>query len=709
MVRRADPIANTDGSCASHRLSPLLAPRSIALVGASGQEGTVGYWTRKTLLGGRFDGDIYLINPKYETLDGLSCYANLSALPQVPDMAILNVSSRRIEALFDEAIEAGVKAITIFDPCLLEQDTDPPLLTRLRGKAQAANIPVCGGNGMGFYDLDKGLFASFYEANTLHSGHITLVAHSGSVFTVLTHNDRRYRYNLAISPGHEIGASVDEYVEYALELASTRVVALFIEAVRNPTGFSRALEKARERGVPVVICKVGRTEKSARLALTHTGAVAGDDAAFDAVCARHGALRVQSMDELMTTALLLSQPRRSGAGGLASLTDSGGLREMWIDLAEEIGVPFAKLSSETLSELSARLPFELDADNPLDGAGPLGPEFARVFEDCLPILMNDPDTAIGCLEFDIRDGAPSYLSGLVEVVKRMSGCSGKPFFVVNSFVGAQNSELAEDFLESSSVPLLNGAEMALKAVHHAFSYRDHRAGPTVKKPQLPDTGTVSRWRSRLSGDQPADEVLGLAMLQDFGIDAVRAIAVNDEDDLLSASTKIGFPLVLKTANPEIAHKSDVGGVHLGISDSENLVRIYRTMASRLGPLATIQPMADKGVELSFGLIADRQFGPVVMIGIGGLMIELLDDRVFAIAPFDENEAMRLIDRLKLRRLLDGVRGQPSANLDSIAHAFSCFSVLADSLSDYILEMDVNPVIAGTDGCLAVDVLVVRAT
>ncbi len=689
---------------AGHHLAPLLAPRSVALVGASPREGTVGHWMLDCFVSGGFRGDLHLVNPRYEEIDGRPCHAALAALPGPIDMAVLNVASSRIEGLFEEALAAGVRAIVIFDYCILEEDTDPPLLARLRRRAAEAGVPVCGGNGMGYYNLDRGTHASFYNASRLVPGHIALIAHSGSVFTVLTHNDPRYRFNLVASAGQEIGTTVDEYLDYALDMPTTRVVALFIETVRNPAGFIAALEKARARDIPVVITKVGRTEESARLAFTHSGAIAGDDAAYDALLDRHGAIRARTIDEMMATALLLSQRHRARPGGLGAVTDSGGLREHLIDVADEVGVPYARISPETVARLAAALPLGLEPVNPLDAAGPLRPDFSEIFENTLRIIMDDPDVAMGAFEFDAKD-AYIYDPAFVALAKSMPSYVEKPFFMLNTFSGARNPELAAEMGEAG-VPLINGAELALRAVRHAFAYRDYRARPPLCPPASPGPEVVAKWRGRLTATGTLTEADGLALLADFRVPATAARPAADREGALLAAVALGYPVALKTAAGDIHHKSDAGGVRLALQDATAVGAAYDDLAARLGPHVTVQAMAGAGVELAFGLVDDPQFGPLVMIGAGGTLIEVLRDRVPALAPFDAAEALRLIDRLSIRPVLDGVRGAPAVDLDALADALARFSVLATEIGGAIAEMDVNPVIAGPQRCVAVDALVV---
>ncbi|MFO0998651.1 MAG: acetate--CoA ligase family protein [Alphaproteobacteria bacterium] len=685
-----------------HWLTPLFAPRHVAVVGASPRSGSHGNEVLRVLRDGGFGGTISPVNPNYGEIDGLPCHGSVAALPSPPDMAILAVAGSRLEAALDDAIKGGAKGVVVFDNCYLEGDRAPPLLERLKARAAEARIPVCGGNGMGFYNYETATHASFYHPAFRTPGSIALIAHSGSVFTHLVNNDPRFRFNLAISPGQEINATTADYLDYALDLPSTRVVAIFLEAVRDPAGFAAALDKARAKDIPIVAVKLGRTEESVRLAATHTKAIAGDDAVYDALFDRYGVRRARDLDEMMAAAQLLALPRRAGPGALSGITDSGGLRELWIDLASEQSVAFARLGTETSARIQARLPTGLEVSNPLDAAGPLHDDFGQVFADCLALLMADRNTAIGAFEFDLRDDF-AYWPALVDTAKTIPAESGKPFFVFHSFSRANNAGRAAELIDAG-VPLINGVTNALAAVRHALAYRDWRARDTASPPPAPE-GAVRTWTARLSKTSALSEAECLAMLRDFGVPAAESLPASSAGEAVAAAERLGYPVVLKTAAPGILHKSERGGVRLALADTAAVRRAYEDVANRLGPQVILQRMAEKGVELALGMIADPQFGPAVMVGAGGVLVEFARDRVFALAPFDAGEARRLIDRLRIRPLLDGVRGAPAADIAKLADAVARFSVLAASLSRELAEIDVNPLIAGPGGPLAVDAIV----
>ncbi len=692
---------------ASHWMTPLLAPRSVAVVGASPRVEAAGHTVMVALRSNGFAGELYLVNPRYEEIEGLPCYPSVAELPAPPDLVIMCIANVRLEAAFDDAILGGAGAGLIFGSCYLDGDTDPPLIERLRSKAREAGMPVCGGNCLGFANMEAGVHATFDPGLSGGGpGNIALFAQSGTIFFEMGFDDRRYRYNLAVSQGQEINGSVADYMDYALDLPSTRVIALFMETVREPDAFVAVLEKAAEREVPVVALKVARTEKSARYALTHSGGLAGNDDAFSALFERHGVLRAKTLDELAATALLFSQPKRPPAGAFSCMFSSGGMREMVVDLAEDIGLPFAEIGPDTLAKIAGHLEPGFEAGNPLDIWSTVANYGTRAHAS-LHGLMDDPATALGMFGFETRDGHEVYGPEFLNAAKSAAASGPKPVFVMSGFSGVGNEETALDLLDAG-VPLIDGVSEALLAARHMLDYRDHCARPAPSPPSPPPAATITQWRERLAGGGALDEAEGLALLADFGVPAAAAHLAEDGTAALAAATRFGFPVVLKTAMPDIHHKSDVGGVRLGLASPAELTAAYDEMAAGLGPRVTIEAMAGPGVELAFGITRDAQFGPLVLVGLGGVLIEVLRDRVFALPPFDMAEARRLIGRLKGAVLLDGVRDAPAADRDAVAEALARFSVLAATLGDALAEMDVNPVIAGPHGCLAVDALIVAA-
>ncbi len=500
-------------------------------------------------------------------------------------------------------------------------------------------------------------------------------------------------------------------MDFALEQESTRVLAIFMEAIRNPQGFVNVLEKAKAKGIPVVVTKVGRTEVSAQLAATHSGAIAGNNTAYEALFKKYGVICTSSLDDLMSTAQILSQGNSVGAGALGYITDSGGLRELFVDVAEEYDVNFARINQDTTQKLKQRLPLGLEAVNPLDAAGPFTDDYAEVFRDTVRYIMEDPNVAIGVFEFEARDDF-IYMPDLIEVAKDVRSYSDKPFIVINTFSAALNSAIAEDLMDHD-IPLVNGVENAVKVIKHLLTHRDNQfnqksfSNQPSQDPLNTNPEVRAKWRKRITTAEQLSESESLTLLNDYGISVATPIETNNLADTLAAAEKAGFPVVLKTAEPHIHHKSDVGGVILNLENSDEVFAAYEDLTFRLGARVTIEPMVSAGPELAFGMVNDPQFGPMVMVGSGGIYIEILKDRCFSLAPFDPCEALKMIDQLKTRPLLDGVRGSLACDVNQVAQALSNFSQLAADLSDVISEIDVNPLIISPTSCTAVDALVIK--
>ena len=690
----------------THWLAPLLAPRSIALVGGSPRPGSVGNLMVRSLLAGGYTGSLAVVNPRHSAVEGIEARASMADLTEPVDLAILSVAAHRMESVMGEAIRAGTRAMVVFDACLLDEDREPLLLERLKAMAREAGVPVCGGNGMGFYNFDARTFASFQEPLDARPGHIAALCHSGSVFGMLANESRRMRFNLLVSQGQEINASVADYMDYALEQPTTRVLALFAEAVRDPDAFVRALGKARDRGIPVVITKVGRTPESARLAQTHSGALAGDDMAFNAVCRRYGALRTDDLDGLMAAAQILGLGKTVGEGGFAAVLDSGGLREQMIDLASDMGLEFAPLSRATINALKPCLGIGLEAVNPLDAAGPFNESLGTMIGRCASILERDPGVAILAHEY-YRTDRNTGLPEVRDVARQIGRESEKPYILMNSLAAADNGKFASDMLDSG-VPIINGVKPLLTGVRCAIAYRDYRARTDSPAPAV-DGDLVRLWKKRLAGGGIPGEADTLPMLGAFGIPVAASRFCRSPEEAAAAAGDIGYPVVLKTAVPGLHHKSDSSGVHLGLQD-EAALRDAATSLMSLGPDMCVAEMVRGETEVAFGMVNDPQWGPVVMVGAGGTLVELLDDRASSLAPFGTKEARRLIDSLRIRRLLGGVRSRPPCDIALLSVVLSRFSAVCHALRDVIAEIDVNPLIVGEDFVRAVDaVLIPRKT
>ena len=639
----------------SHRLDPLLKPRSIALLGASARPQSAGRAMVEMCCIDGFAGDVYLVNPKYQEISGRQCYASLADLPETVDHVVLGLANMQLDAGLEDAIAHGTRAVTIFASCVSGSEDESGLARMLQARASEAGIAICGGSSMGFYNRTIGLrVAAFLSAPGLNVGGVVWIAQSGSAFSALAHNDRRLGFSLCVSSGMELTVTVADYIDWALAEPHTRVIGLFLEGVRDPERFSSVLERAAALGVPVVALKVGRSEVSAAMAMTHTGAIAGSDAAWRALFRRHNVVMVDDLDEMAAMLQLLEQPRPIGPGALASLHDSGGERELVVDVGSSLGVPFAAISDHTRATLGQHLEPGLKPENPLDAWG-TDANYVDRYAACLVALSEDPSTSLTMLFSDPRDNY-WYSDGVIEAARNAARQTTKPIAVASNYALARNAELAVS-LREDGVPLLVGTRAALLAARRVFIRRDRQEQRLKAHSAIPSppTATVDHWRQRLTRAEALLETEAFALLSDYGIAVPPHRLAANPSEVLAAGAVIGFPVAMKSAAGH-QHKSEIGGVTLDIRDSETLAAAYDDMSSRLGPDVMIAQMVPSGVEIALGALDDRQFGPIVMVAAGGTLIELVARSTVALAPFGMEEADALIDELPLARLLAGWRG-----------------------------------------------------
>ncbi|MEP6973764.1 MAG: acetate--CoA ligase family protein, partial [Actinomycetota bacterium] len=685
-------------------LERMLEARSVAVVGASVKEGSLGHQMMVELHRGGFDGAIYPVNPGYEEVLGHACFSSIAEVPEPVDLAILGVANQRIEQALREAVAAGAGSAVTFSSLVESEPPQgglPPLAERVAGIAREAGIALCGGNGMGFLNLEARLRATgFATPDHIRGGPVTFVSHSGSAFAALAFNDRGIGFNLLVSSGQELVTDVSAYIEHALGLSSTRVIALLIETIRRPDAFRAALAHAADRDVPVIALKVGRTERSKSMVTAHSGALAGEDGAFEALFDAYGVLRVATLDEMADVMELFSCPRRVTTGsGIASIHDSGGERALVVDVAADLGVSFAQISEATTARIQGTLDPGLEAANPLDAWG-TGIDADRIFTECFHALHDDPATAALAFVVDMtRQGEP-HDEGYVHIAREVFASTTKPFCVLSNLASAvANDEAA--LLRDEGIPVLEGTASGLVALRHLLGHRAARDRLPVEAPPAVADEIRERWRVRLAGGSDVSELEGLALLADYGIPTTTALGASSIDETVAAAEGIGWPVALKTAAPGVLHKSDVGGVILGLRDEDALRAAYDDMAERLGPDVVVASMAPTGVEVAIGVVRDPQFGPLVLVAAGGVLVEVLHDHRLALPPLDQPRARALIDRLSMRSLLDGVRGAPPADVASLARAVSRLSVLAGDLGGLLDAVDVNPLIVAPEGCTAV--------
>ena len=720
-------------------LEPMLAARSVALVGASPRPGTFGARMVEEVTRSPARPRVHLVNPRYGEIAGQTCVPSLADLPGPVDLVLLAVPDAALEDQLAVAARRGDRAAVIFGNAHEEpagppagDAPGPPLRDRLAGIARSAGMELCGAGCMGFVNASQGLRAIGYtEPSPLPAGPVALVTHSGSVFSALLRARRGLGFSLAVSSGQELVTTAPAYLEYALDLPGTRVLALVLEAMRDAGRLRAVLARAADRDVPVVLLTVGGSAPGRAMVAAHSGALAAADGGWEALSRAHGVHRVSDLAELADTLELFAVGRRAPAGpgraadgrGIAAVHDSGLERAHIVDLADALGVPFAPLSAATTERLAGLLDPGLLPSNPLDVWG-TGADPRELFAGALTALADEPAVAAVALAVDLvheLDGDRSYPLALRDAAAR----TDKPLAVLANLPSAIDPDVAAE-LRAAGIPVLESARTGLLALRHLLDHAarppsaadtaaaadgtGHQRSPSAdRRPGWPAVNRERQRRGRellASGAASGAPLLGL--LREYGIDAVRAEAAGDAGAALAAAASIGYPVVLKTDEPAITHKSDVRGVLLGLADPAALAAGYADLAARLGPRVLVGQTAPPGTELALGLVADPGLGPLIVVGAGGVLVELLADRVVALPPVDEHLAAELIGRLRVSRLLAGVRGAPPADLDAVARAIAGLSRLVGELGDDLAALDINPLICGPAGALAVDALAIPA-
>jgi acyl-CoA synthetase (NDP forming) len=707
----------------------MLAARSLALVGASPRPGTFGQRMIEEVTRSPSRPLVHLVNPRHAEIGGRPCLPSLADLPEPVDLVLLAVPDGQLERQLELAAARGDRSALIFGNAYEPpSDEAVPLRERLGNIARGAGMAMCGAGCMGFINVSRGLRAIGYlESSPLSAGPVALVTHSGSVFSALLRARRGLRFSLAVSSGQELVTTTPAYLEYALSLPETKVLALVLEAMRDAGQLTAALAAAAERDIPVVLLTVGGSAAGQAMVAAHSGALAAADGGWEALARAYGVHRVGDLAELTDTLELFAIGRRvlapvrpapEPAGGIATVHDSGLERAHTADVAAELDVPFAKISPATTELLGKLLDPGLVPTNPLDVWG-TGADTRELFAASLTALAGDPAVAAVALAVDLvpeLDGDRSYPLALLDATVR----TDKPLAVLSNLGSAIDSEIA-GLLRENGVPVLEGTRTGLLALRHLLDHARQRLrlaqpassaasvpgpdAPALLRPRPVDQDRRRRARELLAAGVTGGAPL-LTLLREYGIPAVAVQPATDEAGALAAAEALGYPVVLKTDEPAITHKSDVGGVVLGLANPADLAAAYADLAERLGRRVLVGQTAPAGPELALGLIRDPGLGPLIVIGAGGVLVELLADHAVALPPVDEPLAAELLAGLRVSKLLAGVRGQPPAALAPVLTAITGLSALALELGDTLEALDINPIICAPSGPLAVDALAI---
>ncbi len=707
-------------------LTPLIAPKSVAVIGASQRSpGSLAREPRgnrviRNLRNFGFPGRIVAVNPKYAEVMECPCYPDLASIPGPVDCVVLAVPNRHVPDLLESAADAGVRAGVVFAAGFAEIGGEGlARQSRLEALSRERGFLICGPNCYGVFNVygKAPLFASTIPPGFL-PGPVALVSQSGGLSTTIANAlmlNRHVGFSHIISCGNQAGATIEEYLNYFVDDEKTRVVAVFVEGFKQPAKLMAVARKAVVRGKPLIILKGGRSEVSQRAAATHSGSLAGAAEVIDAAFRQTGIVQVRSINELIDSVSIFScegyVQKYKGGRRIGVLSGSGGECTLASDAATSAGLEVPELTEATKSALEQSVADFGNMNNPLDGTGAMFDD-DKIFPRLLQALIDDDNIDLVNINLEANDPRPKELrSGprFAALIERAAAGSKKPIATFSSVVGGQVDPDILIPLRAAGVPIMEGAECttaALRNLSEYFAFRKawqdqdatHHPAPAPHA-KLP------------SGVLTAE--LAFKLLKSYGVPVAGAELTDSADAAADAAERLGFPVALKVESAQLTHKSDAGGVALNLTSAaavrDAFAQIYRQVSSQM-PSAKIdgvivQPMAGEGVEMIVGVKRDPLFGPVVLCGFGGILVELLKDIAVGIPPLSKAQAADMIARLRGSSILGGARGKPPADVDALCEAIVAVSQLALSLGDQLTGLDINPLIVQSKGSVAVDALI----
>lgn len=686
----------------SHRLDALLRPRSIAIVGASGRDGSFGKQLLHSIQSLGYDGKVYLINPKYEEIEGVPAYPTLAALPEAVDCVSMAIADKALPYNLELAASAGARSAVLFGRAHGLATDGREFTQVLASIAASANMQLCGANCMGFVNLEDQLQMTGFPFSTLcKPGHVALVSHSGSTWSGIVGNLRQLRFNYAISAGQELATGVADYIDFLVQQASTRVICLVIETVRQPEKFLAAVARAREQGIVIIALKLGRSAQGQEFAKSHSGAMSGSADVYDAIFERHGVINVRSLDELMDTAELFAAPRRPQNGLIGLGCDSGGERQLIADLAEPLNLPFAPLAPATVAQLAGLLDAGIEPTNPLDYWG----DGNDVIADALLALAADPAVGTLVMATNIPDGQ-DFTNTCTRALEKVIAGTTKPVVMFGNVATTMSPAECLRY-RSWGVPVLMGTETALRALKH-YSLHHSKLGlkGEIVADELVPTELVTHWGERLAqAGREGATLQDFDLLRAFNLPVPAGLSTSDVNQAVEFALHTGYPLVAKIDSPDVAHKSDVGGVILGINNDEALRAAFiRLQHIAPGPVLLQQQLG--GSELILGMKQDPQFGPTFTVGFGGIYVEILKDFITLLPGDTPQHIEGRLQTLKTFPLLAGARGRSATDLPLLVAVIQRFMRMGLALQDAIQELEINPLLVDGNRMAAVDLLVI---
>jgi len=689
-------------------LKSFFEPESIALVGASRQEGKAGREILANLIAGGFEGEIYPVNPKADEVAGLRCYPKLAAIGRTPELVVIAVPAKAVPAVMRECAETGVKSVVIITAGFREVGREGRELEESVVRiAKAAGIRVLGPNCLGLMVPGHKLNASF-GGELPAVGRIGYVSQSGALLAALLDmaNANDLGFSVLVSIGNKADIDELDVFEAFANHEPTKVIAGYLESITNGDAFVRQAEQiSREK--PILLMKSGGTSAGAKAASSHTGSLAGSETAYEVVFDRAGIVRCDSIKTQFDYAQAFADQPLPRGPNVAVITNAGGPGIMAADAVERAELGFATLSEGTKALLAEKLPPAANVENPIDL---LGDAMAERYELALDAVLEDPnvDAVLVLLTPQAMTQCAMTAQKIVEATARRPG---KP--VLGCFLGAGKVKDGIRILREGKIPQYDSPESAVAALKAMNDYVKWRSRPKRVVKLFPvNRRKVERIIERClrRGIREIGESESKEILEAYGFVTPKGSIATTAEEAANIAEQLGYPVVLKIWSPDIIHKSDVGGVKVGLNGAQQVMDAFDLMMYRipkkrpeahiLGVL--VQEMCSSGREVILGMHRDPHFGPMLMFGMGGVMVEVLKDVAFYLAPLTAEEAKQMLHRTKTYQLLKGIRGQEGVDLDAVAEGLQRLSQLVTEFPQ-IQEMDINPYVVGLPGTTPVAV------
>ncbi len=710
----------SDASDIVKGIHAMLHPRNIVLVGATDKPGNYAERIWNNLIKYKFEGGLYPVNSRRETIWGVPCYKDFASLPDKPDHVLVLVPARFAVQVIRDAAAAGARSATIVTSGFseLQDEESQKLAVELQQAIRETGLAVTGPNCLGNLSAGERIFTNIDDRIvTMEAGPVAIAGQSGAIVMAIrqTLEDRGVGVGYMVTTGNEAGLETPDLMSYFAADPSIRVIVVYLEGVRNTKVFREACKAARAAGKPVIALKLGASEGGRAAAMAHTGALAGSIETFDAISTREGVIRVRGLDELIETTECFVHADPPKGNRLAAVTLSGGKRGLLIDAFYSAGLNFAQLSADTSAKLAQMLGPGSIVGNPLD-AGFAAVVDPSVYMQSIKIMIDDPDTDIVIIDAELPKAPHELRERNLRIVNEMAGAASKPVVYIST-MSIGFTEFTKALRKSlPNIAVMQGLDRAVGAIKALIEYASLRK-------EVPDIVSSSKASARAmlektlkgaNGAAALDEVASKKLLRAYGIPVSREEIAQTAADAVKIAKKIGFPVVAKVVSADILHKSDIGGVVLNINSAADVRKAFNDITARVKKLKgkpklegiLIAQQVKAELELVVGASLDAEMGPVVLFGTGGVDIELMKDVALAGAPLDAAEAKALIDRTKAGVKLKGYRGKPALHEASAVKAIVGLSNLMADAGNRIASIDVNPFLINTKLGVAVDGLIV---